>query len=255
MFDSVLDDACRTSAALSDDLYGLCACNLKSEKAQKNILVLGGTGYLGVKLIKGLVDSGYIVFATKRRTSDIRALNGIGRLHWVTANIDFIRDVMESCDIDCIINLVCNYGRSTELYGDVIEANIEFPLDVLNIASEYHVKRFITIDSALPENLNMYSFTKSMFARFGRFYSEKEDISFMNLRLQMFYGSDEPDERFIPQSIRKLLAGEDVYATEGSQKRDIVAIEDVVRAIITVMNHTASFENWEHRLSERFYSF
>ena len=46
--------------------------------------------------------------------------------------------------------------------------------------------------------------------------------------LESFYGSDEPENRFIPRTVRKLLNNENVDITEGKQRRDYIAAEDAV---------------------------
>ena len=61
------------------------------------------------------------------------------------------------------------------------------------------------------------------------------DIDFYNLKLEMFYGKDEPRDRFIPSIIDKMVKGEEVNVTLGTQRRDIVAVEDIIRAIMAVI--------------------
>ena len=149
----------------------------------KNILVLGATGYLGVKLIKALSLQKFNIFATKRKNPDISRLASICGLNFVDPDISEIRNLLEINEFQIIVNLSCNYGRTTSLYGDVIEANIVFPLDVLNITSEYGIKTFITVDTALSSNFNMYSFSKNIFSLFGNFYSEKKYINYLQFKV------------------------------------------------------------------------
>lgn len=194
---------------------------------------------LGSKIVHSLVKQGHYVVCTKRNTSNVSRLKDLrdnANIKMISAVIDSIETVLQYEQFDWVLNFVCNYGRDDVLYGNVIEANIEFPLKVLNMMVQYGTKRFITIGTGLPDRLNMYSFSKKMFSEFGSFYVEKHGIDFYNLRLEMFYGSDEPEDRFIPNLIYRMLLGKDVSTTIGIQKRDIISIDDVVKAIGIVMN-------------------
>lgn len=196
-------------------------------------LILGGNGYLGSKLTKTLLDQGHNVVCTKRPKADISRLAGYEEhITMIPASVDAIETVFTYETFDWILNMACNYGRSTVLYDTVIESNIVFPLSVLNLSVKYGVANFMTIGTGLPDELNMYSFSKRKFSDFGKFYVEKHGINFINMRLEMFYGSDEPKDRFIPSCIIKMLRNEDIDLTIGTQKRDIVSIDDVVGAIL-----------------------
>lgn len=181
---------------------------------------------------------------TKRVTSDTSNLKDIhSELKWIPASVDAVESAMQYICFDYVLNMVCNYGRSNTLYDNVIEANIEFPLRVLNTVVEHGTKRYLTIGTGLPDDFNMYSFSKKMFSEFGRFYVTHHDITFNNLLLEMFYGADEPEDRFIPSIVSKMIKGEDVEVTIGTQRRDIIAAEDIVNAIFVVMNSDLSGYN------------
>lgn len=201
-----------------------------------NCLILGSTGYLGSKLIHALVDEGCSVVGTTRETSDTNGLDDImERIRLIPAAAGAVETSMQYEDYDWVINVSGNYGRSTRLYQSVLQSNIDFPLYILDLAAENGIPNYMTISTGLPEELNMYSFSKGIFARFGRFYSDKHGINFFNMKLQMFYGSDEPLDRFLPGTVYKMIRGMDIEATIGTQHRDIIAVEDVVGAIMCVL--------------------
>ena len=202
-----------------------------------NVLILGGNGYIGSKITRQLVIDGYQVVCTKRPSSDTSRLNDVSdRIRWIPASVDGVESALQYMSFDYVLNMVCNYGRSNVLYDNVIDANIEFPLKVLNSVVEHGTKKFITIGTGLPDNLNMYSFSKRMFNEFGSFYVEKHGITFNSLLLEMFYGADEPGNRFLPSIISKMIKGEMVETTIGTQHRDIIAAEDIIKAIKIVMD-------------------
>lgn len=204
-----------------------------------NILCLGGNGYLGSKVTRRLIQEGHSVVCTKRVASDLSRLSDIrNQVIWIPATIEAVDAAMQYSQFDYVLNMACNYGRSNVLYDDVLEANIEFPLKVLNAAVENGTRHFLTIGTGLPDGMNMYSFSKKMFSDFGRFYVNNHDIDFNCLLLEMFYGADEPSDRFLPSIIRKMIKGQDVEVTLGTQHRDIISIEDIVDAIMKVIERT-----------------
>ena len=149
-----------------------------------NVLILGGNGYIGSKVARELVNMGCFVVCTKRTRSNLTRLDDIkDKIKWIPASIDGVEAAMQYMIFDYILNMVCNYGRSNVLYDDVIDANIDFPLKVLNMAVEHGTKKYLTIGTGLPDELNMYSFSKKMFSEFGRFYADKHNITFNSLLL------------------------------------------------------------------------
>ena len=182
-----------------------------------------------------LAARGDDVICTVRDTKIRDGLNS-DKIKCLPASSDAIEAALRYCDIDVVVNCACNYGRSVSLYGDVIEANIEFPLKVLDLVASKGVKKYITIGTGLPDEINMYSYSKKMFSEFGKFYTDKKDICFVNLKLEMLYGADEPSDRFLPSTIRKAIKGVDIDMTEGTQHRDIIAIKDILDAIVAVID-------------------
>ena len=201
-----------------------------------DFLILGGSGYIGSKITRELVKDGHTVVCTKRATSNTSRLDDLAdKIKWIPASIDGVESAMQYMQFDYVLNMVCNYGRTNVLYDGVIDANIEFPLKVLNTIVEHGTKKYLTIGTGLPDELNMYSFSKKMFGEFGKFYVDNHGITFNSLLLEMFYGADEPRNRFLPSVIHKMINGEIVETTVGTQKRDIIAAEDILKAINMVI--------------------
>ena len=192
------------------------------------VMILGAGGYLGKKVIQCFLKAEHEVtgvYRTGRETVDIGMINAI------SAEMDAIAAELQNREYDCIVNCAAVYERQGITLHEVVDANMIFALRVLNCAVECGVKKFITIDTSLPKEFNLYSFTKKQFAEFGEYYTKRYGIAFVNILLEMFYGEDEPDNRFLVSCCKKLLCGEELLLTAGTQKRDIIYIEDVCNAI------------------------
>ncbi len=202
-----------------------------------NYLILGGNGYLGSKVTKRLIHEGHSITCTRRPESDLSRLKCVeNNIRWISTSLDEIDMVMQDTQFDYVLNMACNYGKCATSYNDIIEANLVFPLRVLDISVSHGITKFLAIGTGLPESFNMYSFSKKKLSDFGKYYVEKLGITFINLLLEMFYGPDEPGDRFFPSIIKKMIRGELVETTKGTQHRDIISIEDVVNAVIMVLN-------------------
>ncbi len=201
------------------------------------ILILGGTGYLGKKVIDKLLRNNHLVICLKREDSDLQNLN-LYNPNLIVWDLNDLKDRLKEnvINIDCMINTACKYLKNNVEENEVLDANLFVPLVVFQECIKYGVKRFITIGTGLPDNFNLYSFTKREFANFGKWYSEKfnvmnQNFVFCNVELENFYGIDEPINRFIPNTIQKLKTNQPIFLTEGTQRRDFIYIDDVVNAI------------------------
>ncbi len=120
--------------------------------------------------------------------------------------------------------------KNSECSNDIVESNLRAPLRVLPKCVDIGIKKVVTIGTGLPDGFNEYTYTKKMFSDYGRWLTDKyRGLSFYNVKLETYYGSDEPSGRFIPDVIGKLKTGEPVKLTEGTQKRDLIHVDDVVR--------------------------
>ena len=208
-----------------------------SSYKEKRVLILGANGYLGNRLSKHLQERGYKIVKCIR---NIPNSNADGVDEYLSANMLEVRRYIQLNEIDWIINCVAVYEKAATTSEQIISGNYCFPAQIFSVAIELGVKNFLTIDTSLPKELNTYSFSKKQFAELGAFWCEKKGINFVNVLLEMFYGEDEPENRFFVSCCKKMMRGEQLLLTEGMQKRDIVYIQDVCLGIETILNSTIS---------------
>lgn len=200
------------------------------------ILILGGTGYLGYHLLGHFIAHGHEAVCIVRECSNqqmVQSLRERGGIIYYKE--DGLKTVFQDNEFDWIINATCVYNQNEGGYIDMLNANLIYPLEVLNYAALKNNARFITIGTGLPENFNMYSYTKHCLSDFGKRFSEEVTMLFCEMRAQLFYGCEEPSNRFMQMCVTKLLQGEDLQLTAGRQKRDIIRVEDLIYAIECVM--------------------
>lgn len=219
------------------------------------ICVLGGTGYLGNRIINALIKADNQVFCICRKDSksEKKFINE-KKVTYIVSDYMVLRDLFKYTKFDCIINASCTYMKNARI-DDVVESNLIFPMRVLSLAvenyyginSDYNnyskIKnhndkqlRFISFGTGLPNNFNLYTYTKKQFNRLGHFFSNEYGMEFINLELENYFGENEPKNRFIPSVVEKLKNNEDIPLTQGEQLRDFVYVNDVINAICLLVN-------------------
>lgn len=193
------------------------------------VLVLGANGYLGKKIIGYLSASHDVTGAYRKIPGEATAIKKIG------ADLGSIRRALQEDAYDWVVNCVTAYEHANVPSCEIVDANMVFALHALDCAVGCGVRGFLTFDTGLPGELNLYSFTKKQMAGFGRFYSEKYGVTFLNVVLEMFYGEDEPEGRFLSGVCRKMVRGEGLELTAGLQRRDIIHVDDVCSAIFLLL--------------------
>ena len=199
----------------------------------KTILLTGATGFLGSHLTKALFKKNKIIIL-KRSFSDTQRIQEI--LNQIQSyDIDKISltQIFNENPIHIVIHTATNYGRETSTLTDVLEANLLFPIRILECCLKTHVKTFINTDTALPRDMNPYSLAKKQFLEWLKFYGDPMQI--INMKLEYFYGLTEDNKKFVTRIIQKMLRNEDVDLTAGDQKRDFIYISDIVCAYSTMI--------------------
>ncbi|NCC33187.1 MAG: NAD-dependent epimerase/dehydratase family protein [Chloroflexia bacterium] len=201
------------------------------------ILLTGATGYLGSHLAKAFVADGHQIVALKRQTSSLHRLNGIQDqvCFYDAENIDLARPFQEQGPINAVVHTSTCYGRAGESTSQVFETNTAFPLRLLETAVFFNTDTFVNTDTILYPYLNAYSLSKKQFAEWGRKLSDSARMRFINIQLEHMYGPGDEPSKFATWVARQCLKNvERLALTSGEQRRDFIAVEDVVNAYLTI---------------------
>ena len=114
------------------------------------VLVTGGTGFLGAYIIKRLVEKDYVVRAL-RRSNKLPFYISPGileKVEWVEGDVLDVVSLEDAMDgIDIVIHsagLVSFVGKDRE---DMYQVNVDGTANVVNVALEQNIKRFVHISS------------------------------------------------------------------------------------------------------------
>jgi nucleoside-diphosphate-sugar epimerase len=157
-------------------------------------------------------------------------------------NIDY-KSVFEGNDISCVIHTATSYGRKGETLSSIYDANLFFPVKLLENCIKYGVKYFFNASTALPADLNVYALSKKQFSDVLKLNHGLFKV--IDLELQYFYGPGDDTSKFVSFVISKILNGdESIDLSPGTQIRDFIYIEDVISAYLTLINKINDLPNY-----------
>lgn len=113
------------------------------------ILVTGANGLVGSFLCKELVDKGYKVKALVRKNSDTSLLNEIsGKLEIHIGELNDVGSLMDAMDgVKCIVHTAAIISFWPKRKNEMFQTNVEGTRNILNVALEYNIDKFIHISS------------------------------------------------------------------------------------------------------------
>lgn len=204
----------------------------------RTILLTGGTGFLGRRLLSRLLDEPVRVILLTRSSSVVSSIGPARervRVHPVdAASLD--RPFREE-RIDLIVHCAVDYGRKNTDPGNLIDANLLLPLRLLALAKKHGVPCFLNTDTVLAAEVNQYALSKSQFREWLKVYAR--EMTCVNAVMELFYGPGDREEKFVTRVVRSLLRGDDhIDLTRGEQKRDFLYIDDAVEAFLLLIRRS-----------------
>lgn len=216
----------------------------------KNVLVTGGSGFVGANLVRALIKQNAKVNLFLRPEAQTWRLKDIlkqVKVHPVNiTNPAAVRRVVKKIRPQVIFHLAA-YGAyptqtgimpaiQTNILGTVnlLEAfrNINCTFINTGTSSEYGYKQKPMKETDVLEPTFPYAATKASATLVGQVFAKQFNRPFVTLRPFSIYGPWEEPSRFIPTIINNCLTGQPIKLTPGKEVRDWVYVEDMVRAYL-----------------------
>jgi nucleoside-diphosphate-sugar epimerase len=214
-------------------------------------LLTGASGYLGSRLLEALTADGHQIVILKRTAFNsariAQYLETIDCYGIDSGDLDIC--FMRHAPFDAVIHAATCYGRGGEGASAMMEANLLFPLRVLERAGKGGADLFINADTSLPRGLNAYALSKKQFVEWGRRFAEEGKLQWVDMILEHFYGPGDDDSKLITWLVRSCLANvPELPLTQGEQLPDFIHIDDVVRAFLAVLSARCSERSVEYSI-------
>jgi nucleoside-diphosphate-sugar epimerase len=185
-----------------------------------------------------------------------RSFSNISRIETSLKKVKFydidqidLENVFIENNIKCIIHTATCYGRKNEMLSEIVDANLNFPLRLLELGIKYNTDTFFNTDTQACDYLNFYTLSKKQFLEWLTIESKKGNIQGINFKLEHMYGIGDDDNKFVIWLIKKVIEDkEDIKLTGGEQERDFIYIDDVINAFLLVLDkrkNLPTFENFD----------
>jgi UDP-glucuronate 4-epimerase len=207
------------------------------------VLVTGASGFIGRHIVRHLAATHRVTALDLRHPEEAHP-TGVDEI-----NCDLRDGDLAATRFDAIVHLAALGGvrPSIERPLDYLETNLRGTLRLLDRARQHGTPRFIFASSSSvygptdgsPSReddplhpCSPYALTKQQGEQWGRLYSQLHGLDFIALRLFAVWGEGQRPDLALESFRRKILAAETITIHgDGSQRRDLTHVSDVVRAV------------------------
>lgn len=218
------------------------------EFLSKRILVTGGAGFIGQHLVGALVAAGYAPTATTRSRSKVKTLAPDCRKYVAWRELDLLdsretRETLKVTQPEILFHLAGTRGETDAC----LKLNAAATGELLERAQQWGVERIVILGSAdeygkragqLGEHLEAqpvspYAVSKAVATRHALALYETSGCPVVIVRPFTVYGPHQPPAMFVAEAIECAVTGQPFRMSAGKQRRDLVYVSDVVRALVS----------------------
>jgi len=223
-----------------------------------NLLIVGGTGFIGRNMAKEAVNRGFQVsIVSKNDCPEFRRLKGVV---YITADVvDKVKlsEVLKDKSFHYVINLggYVNHVNYFDGGDEVFKVHFDGTKNLVSCIDKSNLKSFVQIgssdeygDNVAPQNesqrespISPYSFAKVASTHFLQMLHKTEGFPAVVLRPFLVYGPGQDDNRFIPQIIQGCINDEEFPTSDGEQLRDFCYIDDIVDVILLALTDKKTY--------------
>ena len=218
---------------------------------KKNILVTGGSGFIGSTLIKNLINSGYKVNCLDLKRPDFPVSKNFKFFKGSVNDKEIVKKSISNCKI--IIHLAASLGvqHTDSNIVECLDLNIYGTRILLEIAQKNKVDKFIFISSSevygeqkkFPINENSELKNKSIYAtskivaeQYVRGFYQKFKLKFNIIRFFNVYGPGQKDNFVMSKFKKQIKLNKSLTIFgNGNQIRSFCNVSDAVDGLIQVL--------------------
>ena len=221
----------------------------------KNILIIGGTGFLGYHLAKKCLSKKWHV--TSISTNSPKKIRFLPKVKYLIVDItkkDLISKQIKS-NYDFVVNFggYVNHSEKLKTY----KSHYIGCKNLANIFNKKKIKSFIQIGSSVeygdvksPQKENNKTDVKMLKSTYGKAklmatnyllkLNKKHNFPCTILRLYLVYGPYQDKNRLIPHTLNECLNDNAFKCSSGKQYRDFLFVDDLIKAIFKCFNNQKS---------------
>ena len=218
----------------------------------ENIIVTGGSGFIGRYVLDRLISGGVKPFVlTRNLKADFFKLYE-SRVKIIEADIldkVKLKAVFQKIQPTEIIHLAGCAGKKNSAPDDFEKVNYQAAATILDLALETGVKKIIITgtadeygfqppphtEAAAVQPVSNYAISKNKAVEYALKLFNKHHLPVVILRPYTIYGIGQPDSMFVSQAVEHAVENKPFEMSEGKQKRDLLFVEDFADAIMKAL--------------------
>ena len=228
------------------------------------ILVTGGKGFIGSKIVEMLTIAGHkVTVVDNQDTYGIMTKDELDKLYkwrtrnWVPGNVQIIvGDILDrlvclkafSHNPDIVIHLA-TYPRAKIVDQDPIlgiPKVINTTTNLLWHSSKWNIKKFVYVSSSMvygdfadgtkedasTKPKNIYGEAKLTGERMVKLFAKRDNLNYNIIRPSGVYGPGDMPDRVVSKFFEKAMSGKTITLHNGNNKVDFTYRQDAARGII-----------------------
>ena len=218
---------------------------------RKKILIFGGSGFIGINLIKELIKSKDIEVSSASRLKGLNKKRE-KKIHYIKCDLSKRKDleVFNKQKFDTVINLSGNINHKNK--SETFKIHNEGSKNLFNFFAKKKIKLFIQIGTSLEygnskpphteglrcEPKSFYGKSKLLATKHIEKSAKKKNVKYIILRLYQVYGPHQKFDRLIPFVIKNSLLNKKFSCSPGDQLRDFLFVDDLTALISKIINNS-----------------
>lgn len=214
-------------------------------KTMKKALVTGANGFVGGALVRELIKNGVEVIALDREGCSNNIPEGVRFYAHELDNSGKLPEIISDRDIDVMYHFAWAGSAGPARADTELQLkNAQWTVDCLRAAKEMNIPRFVCAGSIMEHETISAAYTQGNKPGLGYIYGSGKlvahtvcmsvaadiGVELVWAKITNAYGAGELSPRFVNTTIRKIINGEALQFTAGTQNYDFVYIDDVARA-------------------------
>lgn len=225
----------------------------------KKALVTGANGFVGSALVRELLANGNKVIALDREGCSNNIPENARFVPHELSESGKLPEIIADRDIDVFYHFAwAGSAGAARADVDLQLDNVKWTVDCLRAAKEIGCKRFVCAGSIMEHETISAAYKQDNKPGLGYIYGSGKlaahticasvatdiGIDLVWAKITNAYGVGELSPRFINTTIRKIIRGEPLEFTSGTQNYDFVYIDDVARAFRLIGENGKPFRHY-----------
>ena len=221
---------------------------------KNNLLVVGGSGFIGSSITEEALKQGYrVTVASKRNVPLEKQISSVRYISVDIANKNDLLNKLDKNDFNYVVNLARYVDHADFFDGgeEVVKVHLDGTRNLVSCIDKSNLIKYVQVgssdeygDNPSPQNevqreqpISPYSFAKTAVTHFLQMLHRTEGVPIVIVRPFLVYGPGQNNSRFIPQVIKGCISNDEFPVSKGEQLRDFCYITDFVDATFLILKN------------------